>query len=790
MKKLFLNLLVRNFLKNKLLNSLNILGLSMGLIAATLIIFYADHELSYDSFHTNAENIYRMEARTNSPLWFSNLGMEHGRELNSGKYPEVEAMVQLNGHPRAKLSYNGKTFFESNIYQVNTGASFFDFFDFNLLEGNKSTLLDQPRATVITKSIAEKYFGDDSPIGEAIKYDSLFLTITGVIEDIPSNSHLQFDFLYVNPSAFAPQHFHTTTYLKLVDRADPKVLEEKILAMEGIAANEFEEISEVNLVPIEDIYYESNAAFGAGGQGDKLQLLVFVIIGTLILFIAVANYINLSLAIYSGKGKEVGMRKVLGESKAQIIRAFFLESTSMTMLVIPVVILGLNFLLPIFNDFLGLAIQNKFYNSLYYWLVGVLFLILLSAFTVIYPAFTLTQIKVGTLLRSKASIHTTSGIKLRNVLIFLQFVLLFTLGISAWFMNRQVAFLDNKDMGFSPKQVIKITNAFDIGGMQNFNLLKTQLLTHPEISGVSFGPMMGDGMNPLAYKPEGHDEIYENLLSYGVDIDYFDVMGMEITAGDFKNVLLAAESGQVISLVNHNFINKYNWQNDPIGKKITLRPGNQNELLRKVSGVFKDFHFFSLKEKIAPQIISLTPEPGFVNTNVLIRSSTDDLAKTVKLMEAEWNKIRPDTPMNYDFMDDAVKRLYAKEKQTGQISVLFSMLAVLLSLLGLIGFMVYIISLKSKEIAIRKVLGATLIQIIGLLNRQLFLIIFFAAIIGSALSYWLVSTWLQDYAYSIVLSPLTFILAAAIVYVIVFAIISIQSFKSAFLNPTLALKNE
>lgn len=762
----------------------------MGLIAATLIIFYADHELNYDSFHANAKNIYRLEAQTNSPLWFSNLGMEHGRELNSGKYPAVEGIVQMNGHPRAKFSYEDKSFLERNIYQVKTGSRFFDFFDFKLLEGDKSNLLNNPRSTVITKSIATKYFGQTSPIGQALKYDSLFLTITGVIEDLPSNSHLQFDFLYANSGAFSAEHFHTTTYIQLVNGSEANRLEEKILAMEGIAANEFEELSEVTLVPIEDIYYESQAAFGAGGQGDKLQLLVFAVIGALILLIAVANYINLSLAIYSGKGMEVGMRKVLGESKSQIIRTFFFESLSMTLLVIPLLLLGLKILLPVFNNFLGLSIQNKFLTSAEYSIIGIIFLTLLSAFTVIYPAITLTQTKVSTLLKSKASVHTKGGVKLRNVLIFIQFILLFTLGISAWFMNRQVDYLDKKDMGFDAKPVIKITNAFDIGEMEDFNLLKTQLLTHPSIAAVSFGPMMGDGMNPLAYKPEGHDEIYENLLSYGVDIDYFDVMGMEITHGDFKNILLSAESGQVVSLVNQNFINKYNWQDDPNGKKIILRPGTENELNRKVSAVFKDFHFFTLKEKIAPQIISLTPEPRFVNTNILVRSATPDLNQTVELMKSEWEKIKADVPMEYDFMDGAVKRLYIKEKQTGQISVLFSLLAVFLSLLGLVGFMVYIIGLKSKEIAIRKVLGATLVQIITLLNRELFLIILFSALVGSTLSYWLISTWLQDYAYTITLSPITFVFAAAIVYAIVFLIISVQSFKSAFLNPTMALKNE
>lgn len=790
MVKIFLNLLVRNFLKNSLLNSLNVLGLSLGLIAASLIILYADHELAYDSFHTNSKNTYRIEGRTNTPNWSANLGFEHGRELGSGNYPEVEQIVQVNNQGESYISYQGNRFVEKNIKLVAPGSSFFDLFDFELIERSGNEVLEAPYSAVLTSSTAQKYFGESPAIGKALKYDSLFLTVTAVIEDLPSNTHLDFDILYTNPVSFSNAHFHTNTYLKLVNDADPAQLENKILGMEGVATNEFHELSEVNLIPVKDIYFESLAGFGAGGKGDKLQLALFIVIGALILLIAITNYINLSLAIYSGKSLEVGMRKVLGEGRTQIIKNFFLESLMISLLTIPLILIGLKLALPIFNDFMGLSIQNKLFSSPFYWVAGLLFLVLLSTSTVIYPSMTLTKVKTAELLRSKGSTHTSGGVKLRNALIFTQFVLLFTLGISAWFMNRQVNYLDNKDMGFDAAGIIKITNAFDIGDMDVFQLYKTKLSSYPQIFGVSFGPMMGDGMTPMAFKPEGEDEVFENLLSYGVDIDYFDVMGMDILAGDFKSVLQSSEDGQVISLVNQNFINKFGWQNDPIGKKITLRPGGENELNRKVSAVFRDFHFFSLKEKITPQIISLTPNPQFVNTNILVKANTEDLESVVNIMQQEWTELNPNLPMQFDFMDDAVKRLYLQEKRTGQISIIFSVLAVLLSFLGLVGFMFYVIGLKSKEIAIRKVLGATLVQIVSLLNRQLFLIILFASIIGSGLSYWLVDTWLRDYAYAISLEPSTFILAAFFVYAVVFIITCAQSFKSALFNPSMALKNE
>lgn len=791
MVKIFVNLVVRNFLKNKLLNSLNVLGLSLGLVAATLITFYSDHQLSYDGFHEDARNIYRLEAKTNTPNWSSNLGFEHGRELSVGTYPEVKHIVQINNHNEVYVSSNEKKFVEKNIKKVAPNSDFFELFDFEILEGNKQDLLEAPHSVILTKSTAEKYFENTPPLGQVLKYDSVSLLVTGIIADIPSNSHLQFDMLFTDPVSFANTHFHTNSYIQLVNNANPAELAPKILAMEGVATDEFHELSEVKLLPIEDIYFESQAGFGQGGKGDQLQLIVFIVIGSLILLIAITNYINLSLAIYSGKSMEVGMRKVLGESRTEIIRNFFLEALSISFLTIPLVLIGLKITLPIFSDFMGISIQNELLINPNYWLVGLAFLITLSAITVIYPALTLTNTKTASLLKSRTSMHTSGGIKLRNALVFSQFILLFTLGISAWFMNRQIKYLDNKDMGFQSEGIVKITNAFDIGEVDVFQLYKTKLLTYPQIAGVSFGPMMGDGMTPtMAYKAEGQDEVYEDLLSYGVDIDYFDVMGMDILDGDFKSVLLASEEGQVISLVNQNFVNKFGWANDPIGKKITLRAGSENELSRKVSAVFKDFHFYSLKEKITPHIISLTPKPRFVNSNILVKGAVDGLETVVNIMEKEWSILNPNRPMQFDYMDDAVKRLYIEEKRTGQISIVFSILAVLLSLLGLVGFMVYIIGLKSKEIAIRKVLGASVIQIVGFLNRQLFLIILFAAILGSGLSYWLLESWLRDYAYNIQLKPLTFVIAAVIVYCIVFLITCLQSFQSALLNPTQALKNE
>ena len=786
---IFFNLSVRNFLKTAGLNSLNILGLSFGIIAALLIIVYADHEYHYDQFHQKASNIYRMEARTNGEAWFSNLGVEHSRELIAGSYPEVVNLLLVNRAPKAFLSYEGKKFAETKMIRTNPGSDFFDFFDYQILEGVKENLLEEPNAIVLTESAVEKYFGGNSPVGKVLFHDTIQYKVTGVIADLPTDTHLDFDIIYTNREFYERDHHHSQSYFLLSNDVDVSRLEEKIEAMD-VALDDFHVLSDVKLVSVSDIYLESDASFGSAGKGDPLQLKVFLIVGALILLIAITNYINLSLAIYLGKGRAVGIRKVFGESKTRITLAFILESLATIALTLPIIWIGFSLALPLLNLVLDVNLENKLISSAAYVLGTVSFLAFLAVITVLYPAIALSNTDVNALMKSKSAMNITGGSKYRNGLIFFQFILLFTLGISGWFMNEQIRYLDNKDMGFDASNVIKVTNAYEIGEFSSYELLKTKLLTYPQVGGVAFGPMMGDGMTPLAYTVEGVDETYENLLSYGVDIDYFDVMGMNLTHGDFKSVLKSAEAGQIVSLVNHSFINRFGWQDDPLNKKITLRPGTENELHRKVSGVFRDFHFYTLKEKITPQIISLRTDPRFVNTNILVKSNTDNLQEVIDIIEDQWYEVQPDVPMEYDLMDESIKSLYAKERQTGQLSISFSILAISLSVLGLIGFMIYIIGLKSKELTIRKVLGASLLRIIGVLNQDLWFIVLTAAILGSLLSYWVVTTWMEDYAYTIDMNPWVYPASLILAYVLIFLITALRSIKWASTNPALTLNDE
>ncbi|MEQ8473601.1 MAG: ABC transporter permease [Marinoscillum sp.] len=787
---IFFNLSYRTFLKSAGLNSLNILGLSLGIIAALLILVYADHEYSYDGFHTKAENIYRLEGKTNGDNWFSNLGIEYGRELGTESYPEVKSWVRVNNANKAFFHTGDHRFAETSILQTNPGSRFFEFFTFEVLEGSKESMLSEPYSVVLTASTARKYFGKTSPVGEILNYDSIPLKVTGVLADLPSNTHLSFDLIYTNPSwSDQTDHFHVQTYLQLVNEVDSHRLVEKILGMD-LDLDQWHKLTAVQLMPLTDVYMKSHAAFGSSGKGDPLQLRVFIIIGILILLIAMTNYINLSQAIYLGKGRAVGVRKVFGESRMQIIKAFIYESIATVFLCAPFVLIGFSLMLPVLNLFLGVQLENKLLHSPGYLLIFVTFLVILAVVTVIYPAIALSSTNANTLMKSKSAMDITGGKSYRNGLIFLQFILLFTLGISGWFMNRQIQYLDSKDKGFDATNVIKITNAYEIGSYSNFTLLKSKLMSHPEISGVAFGPMMGDNTNPLAYKVEGSEDTYENLLSYGVDIDYFDVMGMNITHGDFKNVLQSSEAGQIVSLVNHSFINRYGWEDDPIGKKIILRPGTEDELHRKVSGVFNDFHFFTFKEKITPQIISLRPDPQFVNTNILIRANTRELSQVINLAQEQWYDVQPNVPLEYELMDDAVRRLYEKERQTGQLSLVFSSLAIGLSVLGLVGFMIYMIGLKSKELTMRKVLGASLIQIITVLNKSLVFLVLTASIFGSLLSYWMVNSWLQDYAYAIDISLWVFPVALFLAYCLIFSITAIKSAQWARTNPALTLSEE
>jgi len=575
----------------------------------------------------------------------------------------------------------------------------------------------------------------------------------------------------------------------LAEKSSPEFLEEKILAMD-VAFNEFHTLSEVRLMNIRDIYLSSDAAFGSGGLGDLVQIGIFSVLGILILLISIINYINLTFAIFLNKGKEVGIKKVLGETRGGLIMSLASQSIATTLLSIPLILISLFFLIPLFDQFLEVDLIAILISKPIYIALTLLLLVVVGLLTIIYPAISLSRSDVSTMIKTKFLLTQSGGVQYRNLLILVQFIFLFTLGISAWFMNQQIQFLDDKDKGFDPENIIKIGNAFEIGNFDKYEIFKSQLLAYPLISGVTFGPMLGDGMRPLKYKPEGTNEIFENLLSYGVDVDYFEVMKIKITDGDFKRVLFSAEDGQVVSLVNKSFVKRYGWAEDPIDKKIILRPGTENELQRNVSAVFKDFHFFSFKEKITPQIISLTPNPRFVNTNILIRARDGNIKEVMEIISKEWLKIQPNLPVEMTMMDESIQKMYLKERQTGMVGVSLSLLAMLLSIFGIVGFMFYILGLKSKEIAIRKVLGASFAQVVILLNRQLFYTILIAGIIGSIGSYWLVTQWLQDYAYAIAIAPTTFVFTIILVYISVFFIVGLQTLKSTTINPVLVLKED
>lgn len=771
------------------LNTINLLGLSLAGTAAILVFLYVDHETSFDQFHKGSENIVRLEAQTNSNEWFSNLGVEHARALKNGAFPELESVVTLNRRTRAFVDVNKQRFTEENIYQTSIGSSFFETFDFNFVEGSAEQALKEPKQIVITAAKARKYFGNDLAFGKTIIYDSTSYTITGVVEDLPTHTHFEFDLMINNGSFNGTDHFHGHSYLRLYPDVNRNALEGKILNLD-VAFNEYHTLSGVRLINVSDIHLESDASFGASGKGDWVQIRIFQVLAILILAVAAINYVNLSFAIFLNKGKELGMRKILGETRMEIILHLSLQAITTSLLAIPFIALGLLFSLPAFENLMGIQITTLLFERPVYIFLGITLLVLIGLLTVIYPLAAIGQISIGEMLKSKQLLNGHGGIRYRNLLMFIQFVFLFALGISAWFMNRQISYLDEKDKGFDASQVLKVQNAFDIGSYQDYQLFKTRLLSYPQIQGVSFGPMMGDGMSALSYQTEGSEETYENLLSYGVDMDYFEVMGIPILAGDFKTGLLASENGQVVSLVNESFINRFGWQDDPIGKKITLRPGTENELQRKVSAVFKDFHFFSFKEKIAPQIISLRPDPQFVNTNILIKVATSDFTGLRKVIEFEWNKIQPGLPLDLVTMEEVVRKMYEKERQTATVGINLSFLAIGLSVMGVLGFMVYLISIKSKEIVIRKVLGASIGQIIRLLNQQLFLAVLAAGIVGSLSSYWLLSRWLESYAYRIALNPIAFLVSVIASYVTIIAITAYQTIKSTQVNPAVVLKEE
>jgi putative ABC transport system permease protein len=796
----------RSLLRNKSFSTINILGLSIGMAVCFIILLFVQNELSYDRFNAKADNIYRIVFKANingGKINESNVMPPVAQALQKD-YPEVKEVTRLRtlGHPRVLI--NGKRFTDASM--VFADANFFTIFTIPFLQGDPKTALQQPWSMVISKEMAQKYFGNEDPMGKLIPFsksnNSPPFTVTGVFDKIPSNSHFHFDLfgsMASDPEATSDSWMNSNyfTYAVLTDGYDYKKLEAKLPGMvEKYMGPQIEQSMGVTLAQFRTkgnelgfalqpltaihLYGDSSSEFEPGG--DIRYVYIFSAIALFMLLIACINFINLSTAGAAKRAKEVGVRKVMGSRKQDLVKQFLFESVLITALALCISAILVQMALPVFNELAGKNLRFGFQLKP---LANLALLgLLVSLLAGLYPAFFLSSFKPIATLKGK---FTSSGntYNFRSGLIVFQFFIAICLITGTIVVYQQMKFIQHTKLGYDKDQLLVLNNTWALG--KNERVFRDQLLNDPRIENVTIsgykpaGPSFNN--NALAH-PEGRENQLMRTLEYKIDEQYIPTMGMQVVSGrNFSPAMPTDSQGMII---NETAARAFGWGNDAVGKRIVRENSVRgHNVAFTVIGVVKDFHFKSLHETITPLLMVLYPETGLI-----VKVKTKEVAGLLASMKQQWMAFNPEEPFSWSFMDELYNKTYKAEQTTSRILNIFTILTILVACMGLFGLATYTAEQRSKEIGIRKVLGASVTQVTSMLSKQFIKLVLIACIIAFPLSYWIMHQWLLDFAYRIQLSAWIFIAAALIAVLIALITVSVQSIKAALTNPVKTLRSE
>jgi putative ABC transport system permease protein len=818
MIKNYLTIALRNLRKHKFYSFINILGLSVGVAVCLIISLFVVNELSYDKHHEKAHRIYRIKSDiifggNHYLMTFAPAPMAATLPL---EFPEVEAAV----HFRQRGSYLVKRETE-NIKEKNVvwaGKNFFRIFTVPLIEGNPEGVIDQPNTMAISERIARKFFPDESALDQSLILDNQWtFKITAVYENMPVNSHFQFDIILAAEGleeAKSPFWLSNNfqTYLLLHEGTDAGALQAKFPHMvsthmgpalaqvlgEDFTLEKFMETGnkiEYSLQPMLDIHLKSDLMGEFGPNFNITYVYMFVAIALFILVIACINFMNLSTARSANRAKEVGIRKVMGSFRSHLVRQFLSESIFISFFSFGLA-LGLAYLLlPVFNDLAGRTLSIPFDDFIFY-------VVLFSGATITglfagtYPAFFLSAFKPVSVLKGNVALGMKSGF-IRSSLVVFQFAVSIILIISTIAVFYQLNFIQNKKIGFNKDQVIMVEDVYALGDQRQ--AFKNEILNNSMIVSGTFSgylPVSGTWRSDNPWWAEGKDpQQQENLVSlqnWAVDHDYIRTLGMNIMEGRDFSLDFPSDSSAVI--LNETAARNFNFDGDPIGKRIATFGGDgpddvdrENLELKTVIGVVENFHFETLKENIGAVMIFLSKRPQGYAT---FRFQSQDTKAVIELLENKWNEIAPGQPFTYSFLDDRFGKMYAAETRLGQVFAIFAVFAIVIACLGLFALTAFTAEQRSKEIGIRKVLGASVGGIVILLSKEFTKLVLIAFLIASPVAWWAVSKWLQDYQYKIELGWTVFLLAGAAALLIAWLTMGFQSIKAAVENPVNSLRSE
>ncbi len=811
----YLKIALRNIRRHRGYTFINIGGLALGMTCVLLILLYVRHELSYDRYHPDAERIYRVAVKSNFPgrndlaLTPTALAPALAAEL-----PEIESSIRIYKSRDWFVRDGENTFKESRVRF--TDANIFDIFSIPLVVGNPRTALAEPNCIIISEKTAKKYYRDSDPLNKIIvltniqthNNDDNFISfrITGVFQDLPANTHFHADLIGSYTSfeqGRSPSWSHTScrTYFKMKNGTNVRELETKIQALIlRHSSQEFEKTMEKEqarsilarkkafLQPLSSIHLYSHLDAELEPNGNIFYVMIFSAIAVLVLIIACANFINLSTARAGMRAQEVGIRKVVGSSRSRLVQQFMTETSAMTSIAFALALVLISLLLPLFNNLAGRELQMNLISDPGLLLSVLAVLILVSLLAGLYPAFVLSSSSPIAALKG----HLKKGMRgrgLRRGLVVFQFTISLILMTGTLIVSKQMRYIRTTNIGFNKEQILLIHNSNLLGSQ--ISAFKQELLGNPEVVNATVSsslPLLD--YYDLAIRLEGQSDASQSMSVkiFYVDEDFIRTMGMEVVQGrDFSKDMLTDKFSVVI---NETAAKTFGWE-APLGKRFWYRAASEQDdppeyRLFPVIGVVRDFNYSSLREEIGPAAIFLRPSNGFT----AVRLKMNQLDAVLSFVRRTWDGFASGRPLEYSFMDERFDSMYNSERIMGQTIGIFAFLAILIGCLGIFGLAAFMAEQRTKEIGIRKVLGATIRDILGLLVSEFVVLVVLSNLIAVPIAYFAMSKWLQDFAYRTNMGIEVFLVAGILSLTIALLSVSFQSLKAALANPVDSLRYE
>ena len=785
MLKNYIKVTFRNIFKNKVFSFINIVGLAVGMAVCILIMLWVQDEFSYDRFHKNIDDLYRIYEKqeySGQTFYFRDTPGPLAKALKE-EFPEVLYST--------RFLYAGERIFyhEDQIYTEDglrfTDPDFFDMFSYNVMSGQKSEFLKDPFTAVISKGFAEKYFGSDDPIGKVLKIDYRHnFTVTGVIENVPKNSHLQFDILipFVNTQELINRTFTSwwnnwpSTYVLLKEGTSTQNFSSKI--RNRIRQENPNSSVTLYVQPVKNIWLYTLTGERAGMN----YVYIFSVIAFFVLLIACINFMNLSTARSSIRAREVGLRKVVGAHRKSIILQFYNESVILAVTALLFAVLLVYVFLPLFNELSGKQMEMNLTGNRYLFLSVLFTGIFTGIFSGSYPALFLSSFHPVNTLRGTVSTGAKKSM-FRKILVVVQFSLSILLISCSLIVNKQLNFIHSRELGYNKDNIVYFYMRGD--SQARYKPLKAELLSSPDIKYVTCTNRLPIyvGNSSSGWDWEGKDPNLTILINVRfVDTDYLETLGLTLAAGEnFRRETAFNTDGSLDFILNEEAVRKMGME-DPVGKKLST--GDQDGT---IIGVVKDFHFSTLRREIEPLVMIPHPERAYVTMARIVGNNMSD---AVAHIESSWKKLNPQIPLRYDFLDSAIEELYYSEKRIQKLFNYFTFLAIMIACLGLYGLASFMVDRRVKEIGIRKVLGSSMAKIVFIVSREFFILVIVSSVIAGPAAFYFMNKWIQDFAYRTGIEFWIFIFSGLIALFLAMVTVCYQALKAANLNPVESLRRE